>query len=147
MKKILIILGVVLVIFVVSVLIIGRTFYPDNIAKTSPDGGAKGLKTRFYQTDLETARKTVTEVVQNLTTYGSSWKIVNDKTQTVNTITAEVPVIVFTDDLTVKINETEKEGEVKIDVESKSRVGKSDFGENARHVRKVLNSLDEKLAK
>lgn len=145
MKKALIIIVASLVLFVVSILVIGRTFYPDNVAETALDGGKKDLKTRIYKTDLQTARKTVQEIIPTLSTYGSNWKIANDKTQSENVITAEVPVIFFTDDLTVKM--TEKDSEVQIDVVSKSRVGKSDFGENARHVRKILNALDEKLGK
>lgn len=145
MKKVIIAIVVILVLFVVAVLFIGRTFYPDNVAETALDGGKKGLKTRIYKTDLATTRKTVQEIIPTLSTYGGKWKIANDKTQPENIITAEVPVIVFTDDLTVKL--TEKEGEVQVDVVSKSRVGKSDFGENARHVRKILGALDEKLGK
>lgn len=147
MKKALIALAALLVIVVVAILFIGRTFYPDNIAETSPDGGKKRLKTRYYTTSLEHARKSVPEVISNLSTYGSNWKIKNDGTQIENVITAEVPVIVFTDDLTVSLKPTETEGEVQIDVVSKSRVGKSDFGENARHVRKLLEALDEKFGK
>ena len=147
MKKTIISIVTFILVIVLSILFIGRTFYPDNVAETSIDGGTKELKTRIYKTDLATARKAVTEVVGNLSTYGSNWKIVNDKTQTENIITVEVPVIVFTDDLTVKFKETENNGELQIDVVSKSRVGKSDFGENARHVRKFLSALDEKLVK
>ena len=35
--------------------------------------------------------------------------------------------------------------EVTIDAKSNSRVGRSDFGENARHVNQLLNALDEKF--
>ncbi len=144
MKKTLIAVGVFLLVVVMSLFAIGRFFYPDNVAETVPDGGAKGLKTRFYKADQATVRKTVQDVIPALSTYGSNWKIVNDQTQTANVITAEVPVLVFTDDLTVTLKE-EKPDEVRVDVRSASRVGKSDFGENARHVRKLLSALDEKL--
>ncbi len=147
MKKLLIAVAVIFVVFVVLILFIGRTFYPDNVAKTAPDGGEKGLHTRYYTTDLEHARESVTEVINSLSTYGSSWKIRNDKTQPENVITAEVPVIVFTDDLTVTLKQTNNEGEIRVDIISESRVGKSDFGENARHVRKILIALDEKFGK
>jgi uncharacterized protein (DUF1499 family) len=147
-KKIIIALVVIFVVFVVAILFIGRTFYPDNVAETSVDGGTKGLKTRIYKTDFETAKKTVKEIIPTLSTYGSTWQV-TDQTDSGNMfgIKAEVPVIVFTDDLEVNVKNAENEGEVQVDVVSKSRVGKSDFGENARHVRKVLGALDEKLKK
>lgn len=149
MKKIIIALVIILVVCAAAILIIGRTFYPDNIAETSPDGGNKDLKTRFYKTDLETAQKSVKQLIPTITTYGSSWKTVDETDGgSVSSIKAEVPVIVFTDDLEVKIKKDDgREGEVRVDVISKSRVGKSDFGENARHVRKFLFALDKELGK
>jgi uncharacterized protein (DUF1499 family) len=136
------------VLFVVGILIIGRTFYPDNIAETSADGGKKELKTRIYKTDPETATKTVEEVIPTLTTWGGNWNLINtNKMEDSAEIRVEVPVVAFTDDLEVRIKKVEIEGEVKVDVISKSRVGKSDFGENARHVRKILDALDEKFGK
>lgn len=146
MKKIIIGLIIVLVLSAVAVLIIGRTFYPDNVARTTPGGGQKGLKTRIYKTELDTAKNTVVETIPTLTSYGSNWKIVSETDlEKLVTVKAEIPVLVFTDDLEVKIKQTEKVGEVQIDVNAQSRVGKSDFGENARSVRKILSALDKKF--
>lgn len=147
MKKALIILVVLVIALVVSLLFVGRTFYPDNIAETAVDGGAKQLKTRFYKSDVESAAKTAADTARNLSTYGSSWKLV-DQTDggAVRKIKVEVPVIVFTDDLEITIKKAENEHEVRVDVRSQSRVGKSDFGENARHVRKLLSALDAAMA-
>jgi len=145
MKKIVIGIVVVFVLCVVAILFIGRTFYPDNIAKTAEDGGKKGLKTRVYKADSVTVAKAVKELVPTLSTYGGSWKIV-DKSDgdEVKAFKIEVPVIIFTDDLEVKIA-IKTDGEVKVNVRSASRVGKSDFGENARHIRKFLSALDKKM--
>jgi len=143
MKKILIGLVVLLVLFAAAILIIGRTFYPDNIAETSEDGGNKLLKTRFYESDSDTVLKVVKDVIPRLSTYGSAWKIVDSEDLKIK---AEIPVVVFTDDLEVTIAEAD-DGKTRVDVRSQSRVGKSDFGENARHVRKLLTALDEKLGK
>jgi uncharacterized protein (DUF1499 family) len=147
MKKILIILSVVFVLFVVAILFIGRTFYPDNVAETAPDGGKKDLKTRYYKTDLTNAAKTVAEIIPTLSSWGSNWKLTENKTEGDSAIIkAEVPVVFFTDDLEVKIIKTENESEVKVDVRSSSRVGKSDFGENRRHVVQLLDALDKRNA-
>ena len=146
MKKVIIAIIALLILFAVGVLFIGRTYFPDNIAATSADGGKKGLKTRFYKSDVASATKVVLETIPAISTYGSSWKIVDETDGgEISSVKVEVPVVVFTDDLEVKIKKADNEQEVQVDVRSQSRVGKSDFGENARHVRKLLRALDEKL--
>ena len=145
MKKLLI--GIV--IFVVAaagvILVVGSNYFPDNVAETAPDGGAKQLKTRYYDSDVATVRKACKEAVGGLTSWGSSWELV-DQTDGGESagLKVEVPVVVFTDDLEVTIKEND-EGKVQVDVRSQSRVGKSDFGENARSVNKFLNALDQKM--
>ena len=89
-------------------------------------------------------RKTSKDVISTLTTWGGSWKIVDETDGgSRSAIKVEIPVVVFTDDLEVTIKD--EEGKSRVDVRSSSRVGKSDFGENARHVRKFLKALDERL--
>ena len=58
----------------------------------------------------------------------------------------EVPVLLFTDDLTVHID-TDDKGKTRVNVESKSRVGRGDFGENRRHIAQFLRALDQTLIK
>lgn len=148
MKKILIAIGIVLILQAVVIFIIGRVFYPDNIAETSADGGTKELRTRTYRTDVNTAKKAVKEIVPTLSTYGSNWKIVSEKDgEDSATIKAEIPVIMFTDDLEIIIKRIGINGGVEVNAVSKSRVGQSDFGENARHVRQILTALDKKFGK
>jgi uncharacterized protein (DUF1499 family) len=50
----------------------------------------------------------------------------------------------FTDDIVVTVNA--EQGGVVLDVRSAARMGKSDMGENRRHVLQLLAALDEKLA-
>lgn len=147
MKKLIIAIVIIFVVIAVGIFVIGRTFYPDNIAKTSADGGEKELKTRFYKSDVETVSRVVNELEGELTTYGRKWKKVGIKVNPPTIVQFEVPVVFFTDDLEVRIKKGKTEDEVQVDVLSKSRVGKSDFGENARHVRKILDALDEKFGK
>lgn len=146
MKKIVIAAVLCVVAFVIAIGVVGRTYYPDNVAETAPGGGEKGLETRFYDADVETVRKGAKEVVGKLSTWGASWRLV-DETEggSVSSIKVEVPVVVFTDDLVVTIKD--ERGKSRVDVRSASRVGKSDFGENARHVRKFLAALDERFRK
>lgn len=146
MKKMLIYIVIVIVILLAGIFILGR-FYPDNIAETAPDGGKKNLKTRVYKTDPATAVETVKQTIPTLSTYGGNWKLVGESetAERGKIVKAEVPVVVFTDDLEVYIKQT-PEG-ISIDAKSNSRVGRSDFGENARHINQLLNALDEKLNK
>lgn len=147
MKKIIVGAVIVFIVFAGILFFVGRTFFPDNLAETAPDGGAKGLKTRFYTKDLSTVRRAVRDLIPKLSTYGSNWKISGEtENADVYSVKAEVPVVFFVDDLEVKIQKADNLHETRVDVVSKSRVGKSDFGENARHVRKFLNALDEKLS-
>jgi uncharacterized protein (DUF1499 family) len=144
-KKALIILAVLLVP-VICLLVVARVFYPDNVAETSPDGGPKHLVTRYYRSDPDTAERVVRETIPTLSTWGGNWKLVDPGTREGNQIVikAEVPVVVFTDDLAVTISYA---GETaRVNIRSASRVGKSDFGENRRHVAKLLDALDKRLA-
>jgi uncharacterized protein (DUF1499 family) len=147
MKKKIFILLAVLLIPLLAIFILARVFYPDNIAETAPDGGKKYLKTRIYKTDLPTAENVVKEIVPTLTTYGSNWKLiaVEDAQNGQKIIKVEVPVVIFTDDLQVTLKKGAGEGETEVNVRSASRVGKSDFGENHRHVVKLLEALDKRF--
>ncbi len=145
MKKVIIAIVILFVLIGVAILVVGRTFYPDNIAETSEDGGLKGLKTRFYDSDIETVRSSAKSVLGKMSTWGSAWKIVEETGDGGKArIKVEVPVVIFTDDLEIKID-TVSEDRVRVDVRSASRVGKSDFGENARHVNQFLSGLDKAL--
>jgi uncharacterized protein (DUF1499 family) len=59
-------------------------------------------------------------------------------------IKAEVPVVIFTDDLRVELNA--EGGETIVNARSASRVGKSDLGENRRHLLQLFEVLDKKFA-
>ncbi|MDA1331336.1 MAG: DUF1499 domain-containing protein [Proteobacteria bacterium] len=52
----------------------------------------------------------------------------------------------FKDDVVVRIVEDER-GSMRIDVRSKSRVGKNDFGQNAKRIRQFTNGLMLRFAK
>ena len=144
MKKIIIAVLVLLAVFIGTVMFVGRTYYPDNVAETAPDGGRKGLKTRFYDQDTNRVREASKAVIGRLSTWGGAWKLVDETDGgSAAKLKVEVPVVVFTDDLEVTIKKEEEKS--RVDVSSRSRVGKSDFGENARHVAKFLTALDEEL--
>ncbi len=55
----------------------------------------------------------------------------------------ETPLLPFKDDVTVTIRRTG--GQTVVSVRSQSRVGKWDFGQNARNIRELLKALDAEV--
>lgn len=124
---------------------------PANSVETSPDADDAALKTRFYRASWSEGVGAAQRVLSKQRTYGRAWKMgVNSISGTapgeklVEMLRAQVPVVVFTDDLEVVLRE-EDEGRIRVDVKSKSRLGRGDFGENRRHVTQFLAALDRKL--
>ena len=60
--------------------------------------------------------------------------------------TATTLLFGFRDDVVVRIVENEAGG-VSIDMRSKSRVGKSDLGQNAKRIRQFMENLTLRIAK
>lgn len=131
---------------------------PGNVAETSPAPTDAQLQTRRYEIkgDLATARREIEQIIPTLTTYGGAWKLsthsnnpkaaFNDtENASLSIIRAEVPVVVFTDDMQVRLRQYAP-NRIAVDVKSASRVGKSDFGENRRHIRQLLAALDQRFA-
>lgn len=118
---------------------------PGNAAQTSPDNQDEALRTRRYKTDLQTFTSETKTLIPTISTYGQDWKTVSSEMTAENSasIKIEVPVVIFTDDLEVKADFDAPNGEVIVNVHSNSRIGKSDLGENRRHVLQILQVLDE----
>ena len=111
-------------------------------AETTLDNPDPKLRSRFYNVGMKTVQKSIREIIPQLRSYGVQWRLVSDNEE--NKIAAEVPVLMFTDDLTVTLSE-EGNG-TRVDVHSQTRVqGKSDLGENRRHILQLLAALDKKL--
>lgn len=127
---------------------------PGNKAETSTDHKDENLRTRRYRIDFKTFVKELTKMIPTLTTYGRNWKLIGggetvgeSKSPTQSaTMTVEVPVVFFIDDLEIDAFKVAENNEITVDVRSKSRVGSSDLGENRRHVLQLLKALDEKFS-
>lgn len=112
-------------------------------AQTSPDNPDLEMRSRYYEDDVQTVRDAILETVPQLRSYGSHWRLAS--VQSDNKIAAEVPVLMFTDDLTVMLREAGNG--TRVDVHSQTRFqGKSDLGENRRHVLQLLAALDEQFS-
>ena len=117
---------------------------PTNVAETSET--SETLQTRHYKTDLQNFVAETEKIIPILSTYGQSWRVVESKTENnAATIKAEVPVLFFTDDLVINATFNVENNEITVNIRSASRVGKSDLGENRRHILQILAALDEKF--
>ena len=123
---------------------------PSTSAQTSADADG-ALKTRRYNASLDEVRIALEELVPAQKTYGAAWRLTETESYDASTpnasivMRAEVPVTVFVDDLTVTLRPDENT--TVVDARSVSRTrGKSDLGENRRHIVQLLAALDEKLA-
>src|SRR5436190_2009858 len=106
---------------------------PTNFAATHADHSDARLRTRRYRCSVDEAREAVEAIIPALMTYGRRWRVVGSAPGEVR---AEVPVTVFTDDLTVTLRATENG--VVLDARSSARLGRSDLGENRRHLVQLL---------
>jgi len=137
---------------------------PSIEAQTSPNHKDARLKTRHYQASINDVRRVVEEIIPLQRKYGARWRIahlqqgekavglfvkspkfINEGTEGVQQkIAAEVPVLFFTDYLVVTLRG--EKGFTRVDIHSKSRFpGRSDLGENRRHVLQLLAALDAKF--
>ena len=125
-----------------------NTSPPTNSVSTASDAPPE-LKTRVYERDIAQVYAVAQNVAAEQKTWFKKWRIAH-RAQTQaqagpqqRQFDVEVPVLFFTDDLKVSIS-ADANG-TKVDVESHSRVGQGDFGENRRHIVQFLKALDEKL--
>lgn len=119
---------------------------PGNVAETSESHNDENLRPRRYQTTLENFVAETEKIIPGISTYGQNWKfIASSADENSASIKAEVPILVFTDDLEIKAESSAEKDEVLVNIRSAARVGNSDLGENRRHVRQILAALDEKF--
>jgi len=122
---------------------------PTHVAETAPEHADPQLRTRRYSAlnDLSTIRTAIEKLIPDLTTYGSRWKLSErrgeDSSENRETIRAEVPVVVFIDDLQIELQK--EANEIVVNARSESRTGDSDLGENRRHLLRILDELDKKF--
>src|SRR5688500_1383485 len=143
MKKKIIVAIIAGIVLPAAVLSVTRAFFPTNVEETRPDHMDEHLRTRRYRTDPQTFAAEAQKMIPTLSSWGRNWKYVSTaEKENTAVIKAEVPVVSFTDDLQIKVYKDPSAERIFVNVRSSSRVGKSDFGENRRHVLKILQALD-----
>ena len=133
---------------------------PNNSFETSEDA-TDYLQTRHYEMPNMTAShpnepikkpyaiQIIEEILSQQKTYGRSWRVVQTSMEKDSAIIqAEVPVLIFIDDLEVRIqfapaeNVNSPRRKATVNIRSASRLGSSDLGENRRHVKQLLDEFD-----
>lgn len=113
-----------------------------NIAETSPTAEDPHLRTRFYPLSHET----VWNSVQQVAALQPGWTVTKrDPVEGTLEAEARTRLLKFVDDVTIRVRPASGE-RVSVDLLSRSRVGKGDFGANARRIRRFLEALDGTLA-
>lgn len=142
MKRLFFIAFAVLVAVTVTGLLVAASIWPViNEVETGKTAEYPEVQPQYYTTDpqrvFEEARLGI-EAMDN-------WTLVSEDAATW-TLEAEreTSVLGFVDDVSVTI-EPVTEFVTRVHVKSASRVGKGDFGQNARNIRQFFAELDERL--
>lgn len=137
-----------LIVFVPLTMLTGLAILnPGNRCATSPDHTDPQLRTQYFDASPQEVLQHIERIVPQLKTYGRSWRIREVEYQGEKIIVhCEVTVLIFTDDLGIEIaplgRASGRQEATALNVMSQSRVGRSDLGENRRHVLQFLAAVD-----
>jgi len=129
---------------VIAALTVAFTAWPlINDVETGKTPEYPDLRVKEYAAGAERVSKALEAALAKL----PRWEIVGSgKGQASHSFQAvhTTPVFRFKDDVSVRIW---REGErTRVSVRSRSRIGKADFGQNARNIRELLAALDRELS-
>ena len=117
---------------------------PSNYAATDAEHSDPRLRTRRYRCSVSEAHNTIEAIIPTLATYGRPWNMRDFMGgEKGGEFDVHVPVLVFTDDLTITLRAAPDS--VVVTARSSARLGRSDLGENRRHLLQLLGALDAKL--
>lgn len=114
-----------------------------NDVETGRSDGYPDLETRRYDSSPENTLTYAAAAASGL----RGWKVTRRDTDAGKlTIEVRTALPFFTDDVTVSVTPTGAGGNSsEVNIRSKSRVGRGDLGENARHIRALQKAMDERL--
>lgn len=118
--------------------IMGCMALTHNTAETRPDHPDPSLRTRTYPIEYDDFFLTVLNVIETL----PRWEVVqSDREKGVIQATRQTRLFRFIDDVRIQMTQKGTQ-ELTVNIRSASRVGKGDFGQNARNIRELLDRLD-----
>lgn len=140
-RRILTILGVLVGLAVTGLLVAASIWPVINEVETGKTPEYPEIRPQYYTAEP----KRVFEESRGAIEAMDRWKLVSaDNASRTIKATHETYVLGFIDDVTIWI-EPVTEFVTRVRVRSASRVGRGDFGQNARNIRQFLTRLDERL--
>ncbi len=112
-----------------------------NTAQTTPDSKDERLKTRVYSAPPAE----VSGFVRTWIGSQERWKVVGTEGDRLTKVEITTKLFRFVDDMTVTV-EPSGDSASTVNVHSASRVGKSDWGVNAKNIGILLDAADGKFA-
>lgn len=111
--------------------------YIFGFAETTPDSGDPRLRDRIYTASPDQIAAAVAGAVARF----KRWRFIGyDRATGTIHLEHDTPIIHFTDDIVLRLR---KEGNVtRVTGQSKARIGKFDYGVNARNLRAILGEID-----
>lgn len=151
--KILLALGATVVVLVLATIALNRApllaapgpaarlwlYLTTHVAATSPDSPRPELRTRRYSADAQALRAVIVDGIRAM-----GWEVSDDAAGGGPVRAVVVSALFrFRDDVEIQVT-ADGTGAV-VDIVSRSRVGRGDFGANVRHVLDVHAKIAEKL--
>lgn len=140
-RKVLIALAVVVGLFVTATLVSASMWPVINVVETGRTPQYPDVLPQYFSADP----KRVFEESERAVIAIDGWRVESsDSGIGVINATRETRLMGFIDDITINIT-PETEFVTRVDVRSASRVGKGDFGQNARNIRELQTEIDNRL--
>lgn len=139
-RRILTILAVVVGLLVTFVLVTGSMWPVLNDVKTSETPAYPDVLDQYFSADPKRVFDEAAQAVESL----ENWELVEKKSDRLTIEATRETTLGFTDDITITVR-PQTEFVSRVAVHSRSRVGKGDFGQNARNIREFQAELDDRL--
>jgi uncharacterized protein (DUF1499 family) len=140
-RKLLLALALVVGLFVTATLVTASMWPVLNVVQTGSTPEYPDLLPQYFSADPKRVYDETERAVIQL----DKWKIAQSRPESGQIeATRETSLWGFIDDVTIEIH-PQTEFVTRVDVRSASRVGKGDFGQNARNVRELQAEIDRRL--
>lgn len=131
----------VLAVFIVGVLGVSATWPVINVVETGKTPEYADVLPQYYATDAQRVWDEALGTAQTI----KRWKVVaEDRTKRTIRVERTTRVFGFVDDIEIRV-EPVTEFATRVSLRSASRVGHSDFGQNARNIREYYAELDRRI--
>lgn len=140
-RKLLVAFALFIGLSVVAVLVASAIWPVINVVETGQTPEYPDVRPHYYSAD---PKRVMDEAIEAVGDVERMTVVKVDRGASTITATRETRLMGFVDDMTVTVSPV-TEFVTEVNVKSASRVGKGDFGQNARNIEDYLGALDERL--